>query len=92
MFGFNAESDLTTLRIQNNIIECIGQARPLLRFNAATAVQVENNLLTNVSDQAAYANPQTDRPQGLEAPLAFTCGVHDEMTVSGWVVKPTKAK
>ena len=92
MFGFNAESDLTTLRIQNNIIECIGQARPLLRFNAATAVQVENNLLTNVSDQAAYANPQTDRPQGLEAPLAFTCGVHDEMTVRGWVVKPTKAK
>jgi nitrous oxidase accessory protein len=32
LFGFNAESDLATLRIQINVIECIGEARPLLRF------------------------------------------------------------
>ena len=92
LFGFNAQSDLSTLRIRNNIIECIGQARPLLRFKEATAVQIENNRFTNVSDQSLFANPQTDKPQGLEAPLTFTCGVHDEMTVSGWKVLPTKAK
>jgi len=92
LFGFNKQSDLATLSIRNNIIECIGQARPLLRFKETTAVQVENNQLTNVLDQALYSNPKTQSPMGLEAPLTFTCGMHDEMTVNGWKVTPTKAK
>jgi nitrous oxidase accessory protein len=92
LFGFNKQSELATLSIRNNIIECIGQARPLLRFKEATAVQVENNQLTNVLDQALYSNPKTQSPMGLEAPLTFTCGMHDEMTVNGWKVTPTKAK
>jgi nitrous oxidase accessory protein len=92
LFGFNKQSDLATLSIRNNIIECIGQARPLLRFKETTAVQVENNQLTNVLDQALYSNPKTQAPVGLEAPLTFTCGMHDEMTVNGWNVTPTKAK
>ena len=92
LFGLNAQSDLTTLNIRNNIIECIGQARPLMRFKEATAVRVENNRFTNVSDQSLYPNPPTSQSQGLEKPLSFTCGVQDEMTVNGWKVMPTKAK
>ena len=89
LFGFNAKSDLKTIRISNNIVECIGQARPLLRFKESTPVIVENNRFTNVSDHALYPNPQTKAPQGLETPLSFTCGVHDEVTVNGWKANPT---
>lgn len=89
LFGFNAKSDFSTISLRNNIIECIGQPRPLLRAKESSAATVENNRFTNVSDYALYANPQTEAPQGLEAPLAFTCGVHDEVTVNGWDAKPT---
>ncbi|MEQ1851412.1 MAG: right-handed parallel beta-helix repeat-containing protein, partial [Chthoniobacteraceae bacterium] len=92
LFGLNAQSDLASLSIRNNIIECIGQARPLMRFKEATAVRVENNRFTNVSDQSLYPNPPTNQTQGLETPLSFTCGVQDEMTVNGWKVMPTNAK
>lgn len=92
LFGFNAQSDFTSIRLRNNLIECIGQARPLLRAKESRAATVENNRFTNVSDHLLYPNTQTKAPQGLEAPLAFTCGVHDEMTVTGWEARPTKAK
>jgi len=92
LFAFNAQSDFKTISLRNNIIECIGQSRPLLRQKEDTSVIVENNRLTNVSDQTRYKNAQSKELQGLEAPLSFTCGVHDEMTVTGWEAKPTAAR
>lgn len=91
LFGFNSQCDFTTIHIRNNIIECLGQARPLLRAKESYAAVVENNDLANVSDQDRYQNARTEKPRGLEAPLSFTCGVHDEVTVTGWETKPTKA-
>ena len=90
LFGFNPQCDFATIRVRNNIIECIGQSRPLLRQKETYAAVVENNSFTNVSDQDRYQNARTEEPQGLETPLAFTCGVHDEVTVTGWETKPTK--
>jgi hypothetical protein len=92
LFGFNAECDFSTIRLRNNVIQCLGQERPLLRRNESYAAVVENNALTNVSDQDRYQNARTDEPQGLETPLAFTCGVHDEITVASWEAKPTKTQ
>lgn len=92
LFGLNAQSDLASISIRNNIIECIGQARPLMRFKEATVARVENNRFTNVSDQSLYPNPPTNQTQGLETPLFFTCGVQDEMTVNGWNVTRANAK
>jgi hypothetical protein len=45
--------------------------------------------LTNVSDVDRYANPQADRPAGLEQPLKFECGVNGEFTVDGMKAGPT---
>ena len=71
------------------LIECQGQARPLLRCDESYAAKVENNRLTNVSDTERYDNPQTGRRAGLEEPLEFQCGVHGEYTVDGWKVRRT---
>ncbi len=89
LFGFNAQCDFSTISIRNNIIECIGQPRPLLRAKESYASSVENNRLTNVSDSDLYENKQTKPVQALEAPLSFTCGMHNEITVTGWAAKPT---
>jgi nitrous oxidase accessory protein len=84
LFGFNDKSEFATFRFADNIIECIGTPRPLFRSDASAAAVVENNQLTNVSDTTRYKNAPTGKPQGLEAPLKFTCGVNDELTVDGW--------
>jgi nitrous oxidase accessory protein len=87
-FGFNAECDFKTFRFTGNLIECIGQARPLFRNDASAAIAVENNQLINVSDAARYANPRTGTAAGLEQPLAFRCGVDGEVMVDGWKTRP----
>jgi len=88
LFGFNSGGDFKTVTIRDNIIECQGQARPLLRSKESYGSVIGNNELTNVSDVDSYANPKNDRPRGLEAPLKFECGVHGEVAIDGWQAKP----
>jgi len=90
LFGFNRKCDFKTIAIKDNVIECIGQARPLLRARESYSAKVENNKLTNVSDADKLTNAKADRPIGLEKPLKFECGVNGEFTVDGWSVKPTR--
>jgi Right handed beta helix region len=90
IFGFNPGSDFKTISIKDNLIECRGQARPLLRAPESYATAVENNKLVNVSDAKKLTNARANRPIGLEKPLTFRCGAHEEFTVSGWSVSPTK--
>lgn len=89
LFGFNADCDFTTIAIRDNIIECQGQPRPLLRSDASYSTLIHNNKLTNVSDIDRYTNAQTDQRAGLEAPLRFECGVHGEFLVDGWSTRPS---
>ncbi len=92
LFGFNPKCDFKTISIRDNLIECQGQPRPLLRAKESYRAAIENNTLTNVSDLDKFANPKADRPVGLEKPLKFACGVHDEFTIDGWKASPTAKK
>lgn len=84
-FGFSkGDNDYKTIEIKNNIIECIGTARPLFRQAHSYAAVVENNTLINVSDSDNYANSDTDEPRGLTEALHFQCGVNGEFEVKGW--------
>jgi nitrous oxidase accessory protein len=84
LFGFNRDCDFTTIKIIDNLIECKGLSRPLLRQEASYRATVENNQLINVSDIADLPAQQLQRKPGLESPLAFQCGVHGELQVDGW--------
>ena len=84
LFGFNPKCDFRTIAIKDNVIECVGESRPLLRANESYAAAVENNRFTNLADAAKLKNPKADRPVGLEKPLKFDCGVKGEFTVDGW--------
>ena len=90
LFGFNPKCDFKTITIKDNLIECAGQARPLLRAKESYGATVENNSLTNVSDADKLKNPKADRPVGPEKPLKFECGAKGEFTVDGWTIGPTK--
>jgi nitrous oxidase accessory protein len=89
LFGFNPGADFKTITLRDNIIECQGQARPLLRCKESWGATVSNNDLTNVSDTDRYANAKTGKPAGLEKPLKFECGARGEFTVDGWKAGPT---
>ncbi|MFN0075800.1 MAG: right-handed parallel beta-helix repeat-containing protein [Prosthecobacter sp.] len=88
LLGFNADCDFKTFVFKDNIIECLGTARPLFRNDASAAALVENNRLTNVTDTARYMNQQSGALVGLEGPLAFRCGVDGEVVVEGWKSQP----
>jgi hypothetical protein len=88
LFGFNKGCDFKTITIKDNVIECQGQARPLLRGKEHSDASIKNNTLTNVSDTDHYENTKMDARAGLEEPLKFLCGVHDEFTVDGWKAGP----
>lgn len=88
LFGFNPGCDFKTITIRDNIIECEGQARPLLRCKESYGSTISNNVVTNVADTDRYSNPKTDQRAGPEKPLGFECGVHGEFTVVGWKAKP----
>lgn len=90
LFGFNGGCDFQTISIKDNLIECLGQTRPLLRSPESYAATIENNTLANVSDAAKLPNSKANRTIGLEKPLPFECGVHGEFTVDGWKAVPTK--
>ena len=90
LFGFNSECDFKTITIRDNVIECQGLARPLVRNDESYGANVTNNQLTNVSDTSRFANPKTDARSGLEEPLKFACGVHGEVIVDGWEALPAR--
>lgn len=92
LFGFNPGCDFKTITIRDNVIECQGQERPLLRNKESYAAVVRNNAFTNLSDADRLDNPQGGKPAGLEAALKFECGVHGEYTVDGWQVRPSAKK
>jgi len=89
LFGFNPKCDFATITIRDNRIECVGQARPLLRAKESYRAVIQNNALVNIADADRFENPKSDRPVGLEKPLKFACGVRDEITVDGWKAGPT---
>lgn len=86
LFGFNSNCDFKTIVIRDNVIECQGQSRPLLRADESYTAVIGNNTLTNIADTDHYENPRGDAPPGLEEPLNFKCGVQGEKTVSGWKI------
>lgn len=88
LFGFNPACDFKTITIRDNIIECQGQTRPLLRCNESYGSVIQNNRLVHVSDTERYENRPADRVPGLESPLQFECGVHGEIQVNGWQARP----
>ncbi|MEM8668078.1 MAG: right-handed parallel beta-helix repeat-containing protein [Planctomycetota bacterium] len=87
LFGLNGQSDFQTIQIINNIIECRGSARPLLRSDNSYNATIKNNLLTNVSDIENFENPEGDETPGLGEPLRFSCGVNGEMVVDQWRIE-----
>jgi hypothetical protein len=92
LFGFAKECDFSTFRFEGNIIECLGQSRPLFRNDESARSGVRNNRLVNVSDTSRYTNPETGSRAGLEQPLKFECGVHGEVAVNDWNAVPSKGK
>jgi len=89
LFGFNAACDFSTIAIKDNVIECEGEPRPLLRAKQSYAAAIQNNTLTNIADVDRFQNPKADRPVGLAKPLKFECGVRGEFTVDGWKAGPS---
>lgn len=86
LFGFNTGTDFSTITIKDNIIECVGQARPLVRNSASYAANIENNTLTNVSDSTNYANPATSATRGVIGDLIFNVGAYEQYAVNNWVI------
>jgi hypothetical protein len=91
LFGFNPKCDFSTISIRDNLIECVGIPRPLLRNEQSYGAIFSNNALTNVADADKLKNPVGTTKPGLEAPLSFTCGVHDEITVTDGKAASTKS-
>lgn len=92
LFGLNGDSDESTLVIRDNIIECEGVSRPLLRRDVSSKFTIENNRLINVADTQRYLNLRTGNPIGPGNDLVFRCGVHGETTVNNWNVSAEKHK
>jgi Right handed beta helix region len=92
LFGFNGKCDFSTITIRDNLIECIGQERPLLRNAESYHANISNNALTNVADADKLKNPMGTGKPGLEAPLTFACGAHDEVNITDGKVSPAKVK
>ena len=91
LFGFNTACNFTTITIKDNIIECIGQSRPLVRNTQSFSAVIQNNRLTNVSDSSNYTNASTGATQGPTSPIIFTCGVGDAYSVNGWTISGSPA-
>ena len=84
LFGFNSASDFKTIRLTDNLIECEGTPRPLLRSDASAAAVIENNQLTGISDIRRYSNPPSTEKPGRAEPLRFECGVNGERIIEDW--------
>jgi hypothetical protein len=76
-------TDFSTISLANNIVEVLGRPRALIRWPSGYAARIENNLLVNLTDSAAYPNPPTAAPRGPQTPLIFNVGVNGEFRVHG---------
>jgi hypothetical protein len=92
LFGFNPKCDFKTISLRDNIFECEGTPRPLLRAKESYGCTVENNTFTNIADAGKLANPKADRPIGPEAPLKFRCGAKESWSIDGWQATPPGTK
>jgi nitrous oxidase accessory protein len=88
LFGFNGNTDFSTIAIKDNIIKVNGLSRPLLRNEESYGATIENNILTNVSDLNKLSNLDTGAPRGLLEPLLFTVGVDNKWMVDGFDLSP----
>ncbi len=86
LFGFNSGTNFSTIKIENNIIECFGLSRPLMRNSQSYNAIVSNNKLVNVSDASSFVNMQTATKQGPINPLKFELGSKNEYAIDGWNV------
>ncbi|NJN26604.1 MAG: hypothetical protein HC819_11800 [Cyclobacteriaceae bacterium] len=85
LLHFNDGTDFSVIQIKNNIVECIGIARPLLNSEESRkSAVVENNVLINVVDINDIENPDTPLTSGISNPLNFRCGYKKEYLVEGW--------
>ena len=84
LFGFNPKCDFKTISFKDNLIECEGEPRPLLRCMESYDSVIENNSFTNVADADKFKNIKAGRIIGLETPLKFECGMRGEFAVDGW--------
>ncbi|MEN1784660.1 MAG: right-handed parallel beta-helix repeat-containing protein [Bacteroidota bacterium] len=71
LFGFDKDTDFSTISIRNNIIECKGLSRPLMRNNNSYNADISNNTLINISDTAEYTNMNANSPKGPNEQLYF---------------------
>ncbi len=83
LFGFNKGCDFATIRITDNLIECEGTPRPLMRDDESGKAMIENNRLTGITDTVRYENKATGRPIGPGV-LEFLCGVRGAWNVQNW--------
>lgn len=90
LFGLHRGCDFSTIQIVDNLIECHGQSRPLLRNEESYAATVKGNRLVNVADAGRFGGQVAAAQAGLEQPLLFQCGVHGELTVDGWDVRKSE--
>lgn len=74
------------ITIASNVVQIVGQSRPLIRSASGYGANISNNLLVNVSDSSAMSNPQTSAVRGLEEPLVFNVGVNGEFPVNGYAL------
>ncbi len=81
LFGMSKRTDFSSVRIEDNVIECIGQARPLVRNDESAAASIKNNRLTNVSDTNRYGNGPSGDPVGPQGNKPFRVGVDGEYRV-----------
>ena len=89
LFGFNPGCDFKTITLKDNIIECIGQPRPLLRSKESYNAIIQGNALTNISDTDRFDKQQPNPHAGPDEILKFNCGVHGESTVDQWKTQTT---
>jgi nitrous oxidase accessory protein len=92
LFGLNPKTDFSTITIRDNIIECIGQPRPLLRCAESYRAVIANNALTNVADADKLKNPMGTAKPGPDVPLTFSCGAHDEVRIVDGKAAPAASR
>ncbi len=95
LFDFRPErngvsTDWKTIAIRDNIFECKGTSRPLLRNDPSHTAVIENNTFINIKDAATYANRDTGKKKGSES-LAYRLGAEEEWTIKDWTISKTQA-
>jgi hypothetical protein len=89
LFGFNSNTDFSTVEIRDNVIKVNGISRPLMRNPESYSAIIQNNTLVNIADIDNFENSDTGAPRGLLEPLLFNVGVNGEFLVDGFDLLPT---